>query len=354
MGRAGWKHQLAIPCAAISIALLAGLGLIAITGTSTTRAVAAFAEGAFGSAYAMSASLNRAAVLGLTGLGFLFAFRANLTNVGGEGQIALGGAAATALALYGGASVLPSPLCWLLPIVAGAVAGGAWGGLAGVLKVRFGTNEVISTLMLTFIGTWIVYWLTHSDHLLRQPRTSATSLPESADIPAVTQIPFLPGADPSAPMHWGLPIALLMALLVAVVLLRTPLGVRLRALGLNERAARLMGIATGRIITLALFVAGALSGLAGALMIQGDQYNLKSGFSSGYGFDGLVIGLLARSSVSAVLLYAAFFGFLRSGGISMEISGGVPSAVVVVMQGLIVLVVAAMAWFSERIEASDG
>ena len=138
-------------------AIACGMALVAGDGRVDRRRVAAFAEGAWGSPYAIAASINRALALGLVGLGFVLAQRANLTNVGGEGQIALGGIAATAVSLYAGVAPLPAPWSFVLPMLAAAVAGGVWGGIAGVLKVKAGTNEVISTLLLSFIAIWMVY-----------------------------------------------------------------------------------------------------------------------------------------------------------------------------------------------------
>ena len=257
---------------------------------------AAFAEGAWGSGYAVGASLNRAMALGLVGLGFIVAHRAGLTNVGGEGQIAVGGMAATAMCLYGGAAHLPGPLAWMVPMAVAALAGGLWGGIAGVLKVRVGTNEVISTLLLSFIGVWLLYGSVQSVRLLRQPMTNSATLPESLDIPDATHIPLLSG-DASVSLHAGLPIAIVLAVVVAVLLQKTRFGLELRAVGLNPVAARRAGMPIAASIVLAMFLAGAFGGLAGAFMLQGEQFVLKARFSSGYGFDGLVVGLLARGSV---------------------------------------------------------
>ena len=121
-------------------------------------------------------------------------------------------------------------------------------------------------------------------------------------------------------------ICLLLAVATAIVLQRSTFGLRLRAIGLNELAARRAGMPGGILLVVALAIAGAFGGLAGAIMLQGEQYYLKTGFSSGYGFDGLVVGLLSRGSTVGVLAGALFFGFLRSGGISMEIMAGVPAA----------------------------
>jgi simple sugar transport system permease protein len=326
--------------------LVVGLGLVAATGASIGEAIAAFWDGMLGSTFALGASINRAVALTLVGLGFILANRANLTNVGAEGQLAVGGMMATALALHG-AERLPLGLATIWPLLGGALAGALWAGIAGALRVRRGTNEVISTLLLTFIALLMVYGSVQSEKLLRQPMTSAATLPESLEIPARTKLPTLL-ADPSSPLHVGVVLAGLATVGVALALTKTAFGVRLRAVGLNELAARRAGVRAGRLIVVALLVAGGLGGLAGAIMIQGEQYILKSGFTSGYGFDGLVVGLLARGSALGVVAGALLFGFLRSGGLSMEISAGVPAAVVMIIQGLIVIAIAGSAILTER------
>lgn len=340
--------RLAVPLGATLLALLFGLLMIALSGRSVPDAVEAFINGAIGTPFAFGASVNRAVALALVGFGFIIANRANLTNVGGEGQIAVGGIAATAVALYGGVQDLGLGLAVLLPLLAGALAGAGWGAIAGVMKVRFGTNEVISTLLLGFIALLLVYWSVQSDNLLRQPRNSSATLPESLPIPPSTQLPALT-PDPESPLHIGLLLCLLAAIATAVLLQRSSFGLRLRAVGLNELAARRAGMPCDWLLVAALGIAGALGGMAGASMIQGEQYYLKAGFSSGYGFDGLVVGLLSRGSAVGVLAGALFFGFLRSGGISMEISAQVPAALTLVIQGLIVISVAGSVILAERL-----
>ena len=336
-----------LPLLAVVTALAIGALLVAATGVALPDAAAAFADGAWGSGYAIGASINRALAIGLVGLGFIVAQRANLTNVGGEGQIALGGIAATAMSLYGGASHLAGPLAFVMPMLAATLAGAAWGAIAGAMKVRFGTNEVISTLLLSFIGIWVLYGCVQSEALLRQPMTTSATLPESLEIPEATHLPRLWG-EADVPLHVGLPLALLLCAVVAVVINRTVFGTMLRAVGANPDAARRAGMPIGGCIVLAMAIAGAFGGLAGALMLQGEQWTLKARFSSGYGFDGLVVGLLARGSVKGVIASALLFGFLRSGGINMELVANVPSAIVVVIQGLIIVTLAAAALWIER------
>jgi simple sugar transport system permease protein len=309
--------------------------------------MAAFWDGIGGSSFAVVGSIARAVPLGLVGLGFILAERANLTNVGGEGQICLGGMFATAASLSWGAAKLPGPLSFLFPLLAGTAGGALWGAIAGVLKARRGSNEVITTLLLTFVALQLVYGSVQSVHLLRQPMTDSATLPESLEIPEATQLPVLTKSS-GLPLHVGIIIEVLVAAAVGICLARSAIGLRLRAVGQNEMASRRAGLAVERLVIGALAASGALGGLAGAVMVQGDQHYLTSGFSSGFGFDGLVVGLLGRGSATAVVAFALLFGCLRSGGMSMEMTASVPSAVVVVCQGVMVVAMATAAAWSRR------
>jgi general nucleoside transport system permease protein len=166
---------------------------------------------------------------------------------------------------------------------------------------------VISTLLLSFIGVWLLYWCVQSPALLRKPMTTSATLPESLEIPDETKLPLLTG-DYSFPLHIGLPLTIVIAVVVAVLLSKTVLGLRLRAVGLNPVAANRAGISYTRTVIFALASAGALGGLAGSLMLLGEQYTLKDGFSSGYGFDGLVAGLLARGGDRRLLRHPCCSG----------------------------------------------
>jgi ABC-type uncharacterized transport system permease subunit len=348
--RRRWSNHapgaLIVPILIAIAAIVIALGLIAATGASIAQTVDALWFGAFGSSYAIGASLNRAVPFAFVGFGFVLAARGNLINVGGEGQIAVGGIVATATALNG-AGELPRALAVLLPLVAGALAGAFWGGIAGILKVKRGTNEVISTLLLNFIAVDFVYWSVQSVGLLRRPQTSASTAAESLEIPDLTKLPPLT-LDPSSPLHVGIVLAAIAAIVVAIVLARSLFSLQLKAFGLNAIAARRAGISQNLQIA-ALALAGCLGGLAGATMIQGDQHILKIGFSSNYGFDGLVVGLLSRGSVIGVVAGALFFAFLRSGGMSMEMMAHVPSAIIWICQGLIVIAIAgSSAWEDYR------
>ena len=341
------RPSIVISVAAVLAAALVGLVLIFALGVSVSEAVAAFIDGTLGTPYAIAASVNRSIAFALVGIGFVIANRANLVNVGGEGQIAVGGIAATAIALYGHVDGLPAGLSFIVPLLAAIFAGMLWGSIAGILKIKAGTNEVISTLLLSFIAVWLLYWCVQSPQLLRKPMTSSATLPESLEIPEATKLPLLTG-DFSFPLHIGLPITVVVAIVAGIVLAKTVFGLQLRAVGFNPVAASRAGISYARMVMISLATAGALGGLAGGFMLLGEQYVLKDGFSSGYGFDGLVAGLLARGSVVGVIAAALLFGFLRSGGINMEMVAGVPTALVMVIQGLIVVTLAGAAFFMGR------
>ncbi|MCC8397508.1 ABC transporter permease [Paraburkholderia sp. MMS20-SJTR3] len=355
-GAPGWRTRVpslrvaGVIAAAVGFAMLAALGLIASMHVSVTDALAAFADGAWGSPYSIGASLNRSLAFALVGTGFVIANRAKLTNVGGEGQLAIGGIVATAMSLYGGCAQLPFGLSFIVPMLCAAAAGALWGGVPGVLKAKAGTNEVISTLLLSFIAVWLLYWCVQSEALLRQPMTSGATLPESLEIPELTKLPALFAAS-GMNLNIGLPVTIVLAIAAALVLTRTRFGFALRAAGLNAVAAKRAGLPIASSLVGALALAGAFSGLAGALMLQGDQYSLKAGFSSGYGFDGLVVGLLARGSITGVFAAALLFGFLRSGGINMEMVAQVPSALVLIVQGIVTIALAGGALWLDKGDA---
>jgi ABC-type uncharacterized transport system permease subunit len=248
------RNEIAVAFAAVLGALIIGLLLIVMIGVPLSDAIGAFLDGAFGSGYAIAASINRATVFAAVGLGFIFANQANLTNVGGEGQIAVGGIAAAAVALKTPIADLQVGLAFMLPILAAVIAGAAWGGICGVLKVKVGTNEVISSLLLTFIGIWLLYWSVQSIDLLRQPMTNTATLPETLEIPDATKRPAL--LDVAGPLNIGLVFVVILAMIIGLALHRGVLGLRLRAAGLNELASRRAGIPYDRYVVLAMAVAG--------------------------------------------------------------------------------------------------
>jgi simple sugar transport system permease protein len=337
-----WHNSLpvVVPIIATVVGLLVGLVLIMSTGASLGDTISTVWTGMLGSPFAAGTSLNRMAVLALVGGGFVISARCGLFNVGGEGQINVGGLAAAAVALkvVGG---LPTPVALVLVIAAGATAGALWGAIAGVLRAYRGTNEVISTLLLNFIGIGLVSLAVHQENLLRQPVTSASTLPTSLPVPESTHLPLVLGQ--TSPANLGILLAGGVLIAAWIAMRHGMLGMRLRAVGLGPGAALRAGLDTGRTQILAMSLSGAPAGVAGALLVLAVPFVLQDGFSSGYGFDGLVVGLLARGSILGVFAGAALFGCLRSGGVAMQIGLSIPAETVLIVQALIVIAVAGTA-----------
>lgn len=332
------RHPVVVSGLAAVVAALAGLLLAAGAGTAPGDAVDALVEGMAGSPYAWGSSLNSAAVLALIAVGFTVAHRAGLVNVGGEGQLAVGGVTGAAAGL-----ALPAAVpVWIgVPLLlAGGFAGGAaWASIAGLLKARRGTSEVITTLLLNFVGLGVLALAVHEEAFLRQPVTSAETLPQSPPLPEGARLPLIGSVESPATLIVLLAVAA--AVITAIVLRHTPTGLRLTAVGHSPSASARLGLPTGRLEVGGLAVAGGLAGVAGASLVATAPYVLAEHFSSGYGFAGLVVGLLARGSLTAVLGVALLFGLLTNGGINLQLAVGVPAATVQIVQSLLVILIAA-------------
>ncbi len=306
-----------------------------------SEALLAFWDGAFGSSYAFwSATLVRATPLLLVGLAVALAFRGGVLNIGAEGQLILGAIAASAVALR-----LPQtpalPLIALM-IVAGALAGGLWAGIAAWLRQRFGVLEVISTIMLNFVAAALIGWI------VRGPLQEPTGVyPMSESFAVAARWPFLLGGQR---LHLGFVLGLLAAGGLAFVLARTAAGFRVRALGASPTAAESAGGVSASRVSARVFVAsGMLAGLAGASEVGGVTWALYEGISPGYGYTAIAVALLARLDPRWVVVTAIFFGALEAGGAAMQREAGVPAmAVQIVTATLLLAVLAAARWRDAR------
>ena len=331
------------------VALVVLIALLLLTGHDAARALLALAQGSFGSWYAITSStLVRAVPLALAGLAVAIAFRAGILNVGAEGQLLMGAAVGAATAAgVGGMRGVPSPIAIVLVLVAGAVAGGAWAGIAALLRQRFGVLEVISTIMLNFLAQYLVGWL------VRGPLQEPTKVnPQSASLPDALHLPLLLNGTR---LHWGFVLAIALALLAWWWLRATASGFRLRAVGANATAAASAGqIRVGRTLVGAFVLSGALAGLAGSVEFSGVTFALYDNFSPGYGFTAIAVALLARLHPLGVLATALLFGALEAGANAMQRDAGVPSVVVSVVEAaLILLVVAADRWQTRALARSE-
>ncbi len=275
-----------------------------------------------------------AAPLIAAGLGVGLAFRAGMFNIGGRGQMLLAGAAA---GWVGYQFELPWALHLSLAVAAGMIAGGLWAGLAGLIKARTGAHEVIVTIMLNYVGFYLVFFALSKQSLLQAP---GSFNPKSLPMKESATLPKLLGDQYN--LHLGFILALVAVAFVWWLLNRSALGFRLRAVGLNPSAARTAGIDVGRTYTVVMLIAGALVGLAGANQVLGTVTSgVTTGLDAGIGFDAITVALLGRSRPLGILGAGLLFGAFKAGGFSMQASQNIPVDIVLVVQSLIVLFLAA-------------
>ncbi|MAM75955.1 ABC transporter permease [Tistrella mobilis] len=308
--------SVAVPVLALLAAFIIGALLIVISGASVPAAYAAMAEGAFGSRFALTETLTRAAPLMLTGLAAAVAFRARLWNIGAEGQL-YGGALA---AVWIGTAPLGIPDTLLLPavILAGAVAGGLLLLGPAVLKTRFGVDEVVTTLLLNFIVLLFVSMMIEGP--MKDPM--AMGWPQSETLPMAAELPRL---IPRTRLHAGLIMALVAAGLIYVMMTRTVLGFEMRAVGASPRAARFAGMGVGRVMLLVALISGGLAGLAGVSEVAGRTGYLTLDMSPGYGTGGVVVAMLAQLHPLGVVLGALMVASIFVGADAMSRAVGVPT-----------------------------
>lgn len=270
----------------------------------------------------------------LAGLGVGLAFRAGLFNIGGRGQMLLAGAAAGWVAV----SVdLPLVLHLPLAVLAGALAGALWAGIAGVLKAKSGAHEVIVTIMLNYVGYYLVFYALSQQSWLQAPGSGnpkSEAMPESAILPKLLGDKFN--------LHLGFVMALVAVVFVWWLLNKSAMGFRFRAVGENPDAAQASGINVGRTYISVMLIAGGLVGLAGVNQILGTATSgVTVDLDAGIGFDAITVALLGRSRPLGILAAGILFGALKAGGFAMSASEGIPIEIVLVVQSLIVLFIAA-------------
>ncbi|MDB5991113.1 MAG: hypothetical protein JWQ10_2516 [Herbaspirillum sp.] len=314
---------------AILFALICTAFFILLAGKNPLTAYWVLLRGAFGSADAIAFGLNKSAPYILAGTGVTLCFRARIINIGGEGQIAVGGICSAWAALHG--AQLPAPLLVATALAAGAAGGALWALIAAVLRLTRGVNEVLSTLMLNFVGLLLVGAVLNGSM-----GEVGAGFPQS---PLIPDGAFLPIIWPDTELHAGILLAIVLSAASSILLWRTPFGFRLRLIGASPPAARYAGISLARNVLLVMALAGALAGLAGGVEILGVQYRLIEGFSVGFGFNAVAVALLSGLEPLAVVPAGLFFGFVEAGALAMQREIGVPSSLVYVIQGLVMIFV---------------
>jgi simple sugar transport system permease protein len=312
--------------------ILVTAAFLAASGLDVGAAGRAMVEGSVGSSYAIfSATLVRSVPLMLAGLAVAWAFNAGVFNIGVEGQFLVGAATATAVVLHGPQAGL---LTTALAAIAAAAAGEAWAAIAAWLRVRFAVLEVISTIMLNFVAIQLVAYLVHGP--LGDPNGI---YPQSPSLPPST---WLPRLIPGTRLHAGFALAIIACVVAWYFRAHMASGFRLRLVGANPDAAWIAGgISVNRVTVGAFLVSGAIAGLAGAVEVSGVTYALYESISPGYGYTAIAIALLANLNPAGVIAAGIGFGAIEAGAAAMQRDAAVPSAIVSVVEAILILVLAA-------------
>lgn len=333
------------PAIAVLLALALGAVLLLVLGKNPVEAYISMLDGAFGSDTRILNTISRAIPLLLVAVGICIAFRGGVINIGAEGQLFVGAISATAVAVALGDSASPV-LGPLVVLVAGMAGGLLWGVIPGFLKARFAVNEILSTVMMNEIAVQLLIFLLSGPMIDPREIELGTRIPQSAPLPEAT---WLGRLLPPSRLHTGIFVALAVAILVYLLLWRTPIGYRIRAVGFSRHASRYAGISVPFYLTLSLALSGALAGLAGAVEVTGLTHRMVEGFGVGLGFSGIVVALFGRLHPVGAIPSAFLFGALLTGAERMQRTLQVPSATMTVLQGLVVLfVVSSDVWVRRR------
>lgn len=314
--------------------------LIAVWSAATDSYVALFqgavfnprGNGVAGQFAPLMETLTIATPLITAGLGVALAFRAGLFNIGAQGQIIMAGILAS---WVGFALHLPLGIHLLLVLVAGVIGGAVWGGIVGVLKARTGAHEVIVTIMFNYIALYFLRYMLDTD-LFQRP---GADTPISPIVDPSAAYPLIFGSQYR--LHLGFLLAIAATVFVSWLLNRSTLGFEFRAVGANPKAALTAGINVSRATILVMTIAGGLAGLAGVAQVAGTEKVLTDGVAATYGFDAITVALLGRSSPWGTFAAGLLFGAFRAGAVQMQIQTGTPIDIVLVVQSLIVLFIAA-------------
>ncbi len=364
-----------VPVLAVLAAFLVGAVILWLQGVSPIEAYQAMIVGAFGTKNGLTDTLVKAIPLLLVGLGIAIAFRGGVINIGAEGQLIVG----ALLTTYVGVELVgdfPPVFAILIGLFAGAFMGALWGMVPGYLKARLGVNEILSTIMMNQIAIQIGYYLLRRPMIDPAELAAGTNIPQSArlprtlDMPRFTDLARWLGIDRSAAdleldgylgqvygafvepsrLHSGLILAIIMAVLVYVLLWRTTLGYRIRAVGLSLSASEYAGIHVRRTMVLSMTLSGMFAGLAGAVEILGLHHRMfePTAVSAGYGFSGIVAALFGKLHPLGIIPSSILFGGLLVGGDKMQRAMQIPQVMIVAVLGLVVLFVVSTDYLVQR------
>ena len=345
--------SLLIPLSAVLLALLLGAVMLLSLGADPLSGYATMFSAAFGSIEGFSETAVKSIPLLLVGVGICIAFRANVINIGGEGQMVMGALLATTTAL----SFPDLPPVLLIPMVllGGAIGGAFWGAIAGALKAYFNVSEILSTIMLNIVAVQFMNFLLRGIMIDPAEVARGTGIPQTMRLSPNADLPIL---IPGMRMHLGVVVALLVAVGAYFLLWRTSMGFRLRAVGYNPDASRYAGISVPKNVTSALAFSGAMAGIAGAILVFGSESHRmvtdggSTGFTGSAGFNGIVVALLAGLHPLWSIPSALLFGGMLVGANALQRTAQVPSALIIALNGLIVVFVVSSAFFKKRLLAA--
>lgn len=353
-------REIVPPLVAVVAAFVLGGIMVALIGDDPFGMIAIMLQSSFGSVKDFCIMLTYATPLIFTGLAVMVAFRCGLLNIGAEGQLYVASFACAWVGIkFGGTVVnifgkeenwswasLPSIILVPMCMLAAICVGGLWAAIPGILKARFGSHEVINTIMMNFIGIALVSYFTQyhfkipGDAILQ-----SAPIGEAARIPRLNE--FLTFIPHDVTLNVAFFIAILMCVLVYIFLWRTKWGYELRAVGANPSAAEYGGISPKKQVIIAMSISGGMAGMVAISEVMGIRYNYYDGFSGEWGFLGIAVALLGRNHPAGILLAAMFFAVLSRGGINVDaLTPYVTKEIVEVLQAAVILLVASLQRFS--------
>jgi len=355
-------REILSPLIAIIAAFVVGGIIVLLIGDNPFQAFRHLIGNSFGSLNDIGYTLFIATPLIFTGLAVAVAFRCGLLNIGAEGQLYVAAFATAWVGIkFGGTIVnvfgtdvdyswmsLPAILLVPLCMLTAVVAGGIWGAIPGILKAKFGSHEVINTIMLNFIAIALVSYFTQYYYKIPGDAILQTApIGEAAHIPRISQ--FIPGMPDFVPLSVAFLLAILMCVLVYIFLWKTKWGYELRAVGENASAAEYGGISPKKQIIIAMTISGGLAGMVAIGEVMGNRYLYYHDFSGEVGFLGIAVALLGRNHPLGIFLAAIFFAILSRGGIFVDaFTEYVSKDLVEVLQAVVILFVASLQRFSKR------